>query len=159
LRRYLWLGNKHVLPINGEIETRAKKAYDGSHIYNESFVNQADNIREGFPRLINYAMKNFDYDIESIEKLENFILYLKSNNVTVTLILSPYHPKLYQLMRTQKPKFLEIEAWYREFAKRNDIRIIGTYDGNTMGCKENEFYDGMHPKKSCMQKLFLDVNK
>ena len=147
------------LPTDGEVEAYAKKAYDGSHIYNDRYVNQTNNIELGFAGLLNYAMTEFEYDSESIENLENLVSYLQKNGVTVTLILSPYHPQLYQMMATQKPIFLEIENWYREFADRNSIHIIGSYDGNTVGCREDEFYDGMHPTESCMQKLFLDVNE
>ena len=152
------LPDKYILPIDGQIEASMKRAYDGSLIYDESKVNQSFDIQK-HSRQLHYAMREFDYDIESIEKLEKFVSYLKSNNIIVTLILSPYHPNLYQLMETRKPIYLEIEDWYREFAERNGIRIIGSYDGRIVGCGENEFYDGMHPTSSCMQKLFLDTNE
>ena len=113
----------------------------------------------GFAGLLNYSMTEFEYDSESIENLENLVSYLQENGVTVNLILSPYHPQLYQMMSTQKPIFLEIENWYRGFADRNSIRIIGSYNGNAVGCTEDEFYDGMHPTGSCMQKLFLDLHE
>ena len=146
------------IPTDGEEEVYAKKAYDGSHINNRN-VNQTNNIELDLAEHLNYAMTEFEYDSESIENLENLVSYLQKNNVNVTLILSPYHPQLYQMMATEKPIFLEIENWYREFADRNSIRIIGSYDGNTVGCRENEFYDGAHPTASCMKKLFLDVNE
>ncbi|MDB9790393.1 acyltransferase [Gammaproteobacteria bacterium] len=147
-----------VPPTDGEVEAYSKKAYDGSHIYSERSLNKT-NIELGFAGLLNYAMTKFEYDNESIENLGNLVSYLQENGVTVTLILSPYHPQLYQMMSTQKPIFLEIENWYREFADRNGIRIIGSYNGNAVGCKEDEFYDGMHPTGSCMQKLFLESHE
>ena len=63
------------------------------------------------------------------------------------------------MMVNQKPIFLEIEEWYKEFANSNDIRIIGSYDGHSTGCEEDEFYDGMHPKGSCIQRLFVQGNE
>ena len=146
------------IPTDGEEEVYAKKAYDGSHINNRN-VNQTNNIELDLAEHLNYAMTEFEYDSESIENLENLVSYLQKNDVNVTLILSPYHPQVYQMMATEKPIFLEIENWYREFADRNSIRIIGSYDGNTVGCRENEFSDGAHPTASCMKKLFLDVNE
>ena len=159
LRNSLVVNDANKLPTDGEVEAYGKKAYDGSHIYNDRYVNQTNNIELEFAGVLNYAMTEFEYDSKSIENLKNLVSYLQKNGVTVTLILSPYHPQLYQMMATQKPIFLEIENWYREFADRNSIRIIGSYDGNTVGCRENEFYDGMHPTESCMQKLFLGVNE
>ncbi|MDC0992885.1 acyltransferase [Alphaproteobacteria bacterium] len=159
LRNSLAVNDANKLATDGEVEAYDKKAYDGSHIYSVGYVTQTNNIEVGFAGLLNYAMAEFEYDNESVENLKNFVLYLQKNGVNVTLILSPYHPQLYQMMATKKPIFLEIENWYREFADKNSIRIIGSYDGNAVGCKENEFYDGMHPKGSCMQKLFLGVNE
>ena len=159
LRSSFQLGDKYKIPTNGEVEAYVKKAYDGSHIYNEQYVNQSNNVQLEVAGLFSYAMDAFEYDSESIENLESLVSYLKANGVTVTLILSPYHPQVYQIMANQKPIFLEIENWYQEFAQRNGIHIIGSYDGNIVGCSENEFYDGMHPKNSCMQKLFIEVNE
>ena len=160
LRRFVMLDNKNNMPSHGDIEGVAKKSYDGSHIYNERYVKaSAENIHLGFDRILNYAMDEFEYDTEAISNLEAFVSYLKSNNVVVTLVLPPYHPQLYQLMKTQKPIFLEIESWYRDFAEENELHIIGSYDGELAGCSENEFYDGMHPKNSCMNKLFYDINE
>ena len=153
------LVEENIIPTHGEEEAYAKKAYDGSHIYNAEYVNNKTNMELDFAGLLNYAMTEFEYDSEAIENLENLVSYLQENGVTVTLILAPYHPQLYQIMSTQKPIFLEIESWYREFADRNGIRIIGSYNGNAVGCSVNEFYDGMHPTGSCMQKLFLDLHE
>lgn len=156
LRSSLFLDYKNMVPSNGEAEAYDKKAYDGSHIYNEHFINQSNDVRLSFAGPLNYSMSEFEYDSVAIENLENLVSYLKSNRVNVILVLSPYHPLLYQIMEKQKTIFVEIEDWYREFAKRSGIGIIGSYDGNIIGCVENEFYDGMHPKNSCMQKLFTN---
>ena len=52
---------------------------------------------------------------------------------------------MYTRMDSQKPIFLEIEKWFRQFSKEHNIEIIGSYDPVQIGCDENEFYDGMHP--------------
>ena len=104
-------------------------------------------------------MRNFEYDTQLIGKLEMFVSYLQSNGVNVNFILTPYHQDFYQLMASEKPIFLEIEAWFRSFGHRNGVGVIGSYDANLVGCTEDEFYDGMHPKSSCMHKLFLNLNE
>ena len=139
-----------------ESEGVNKKSYDGSHIYNElTEKQQTNNNHFEFDSILNYSMNEFEYDTEAITNLEVLVSYLKSNNVMVSLVLSPYHPELYKLAETKKPIFLEIEDWYRNFAEKNEIRIIGSYDGALVGCNENEFTNGMHPKNSCMNKLFI----
>ena len=153
VRNFLFSGNK-ITAINGSVEGFEKKAYDGSLIYNHTFANQTDEeIAAGFSHLLDYNMKDFEYDTQSIKLLEAFVAYLQKNEVSVNFILSPYHPHLYELMERQKPIFLEIENWYREFAEENNIRIIGSYNAKLLGCTSDEFFDGMHPKPSCMEKL------
>ena len=156
IRKYIKSNYRSYLPINGDNEALAKKSYDGSHIYNEKVARGYSNEDYSVP--LKYAMNKFVYDNEAISNLEAFVSYLKKNNVSVTLILSPYHPQTYRLMKAQKPIFLELERWYRDFANENQIDIIGSYDAELVGCIENEFYDGMHPKGSCMRKLFPKFN-
>ena len=96
-------------------------------------------------------MKNFAYSKEKIKELKSFISYLQKNDVKVTLILSPYHPKFYR--NDKKANILEIENWYREFSERKGIRIIGAYNGYNVGCGLND-YDGMHPNTSCNKNYF-----
>lgn len=154
LRDTLIANKGYLLPSDGEIESVAKKSYDGSHIYNKKYANQNSDITLKFTELLNYSMTDFEYDNESILNLKNFVSYLKNNGVVVSFVLSPYHPKLYQMMKAQKPIFIEIEEWYRDFAKSNGIGVIGSYNANAVSCTEVEFYDGMHPTASCMRRLF-----
>jgi peptidoglycan/LPS O-acetylase OafA/YrhL len=80
------------IPTDGSADGSAKKAFDGSHIYNKRYANQTGDISLGFPRLLNYAMGNFEYDTQSIRNLEMFVSYLQSTGVNVNFIFSPYHP-------------------------------------------------------------------
>ena len=38
------------------------------------------------------------------------------------------------------------------------ITIVGSYDPSKLGCEDKDFYDGLHPKSSCMKKIFLSIN-
>ena len=108
-----------------------------------------------FPAILDYAMKDFAYDAEAENILNSLISYLISNDINVTLVLSPYHPEEYELMKSQKPIFIEIEKKFRSIAKDKNIEIIGSYDSLRAGCLYDEFYDGMHPKRECMAKLII----
>ena len=143
-----------LIPQDDVEEIYSKKAYDGSHIYNETYTNSSKDISQGFPGVLNYSMKKFEYDAYSEKNLQILVKYLQSLGVRVTLILSPYHPDVFRLMEKEKPIFLDIENWFRRFAQENNIKVVGSYDAISVGCQGGEFYDGMHPKSSCMQKLF-----
>ena len=91
------------------------------------------------------------------EEIVPFIInYLKNINVKVTLVLTPYHPDLYQMMISDKPIFIDVENKFRKISQQHNIEIIGSYNGSVVGCKRDEFYDGQHPKEVCMSKLFND---
>ena len=159
VRSFIALDNQYNIPSHGDVEAISKKSYDGSHIYNQRYaMSSNENISKGFKEILNYAMANFEYDNEAISNLEAFVSYLKRKNFNVTLVLSPYHHQLYQLIQGEKPIFLELESWYRDFADKNKIQIIGSYYGGLVGCDGNEFFDGMHPKNSCIMKLFTNIN-
>jgi hypothetical protein len=57
-------------------------------------------------------------------------------------------------MQLNKPVFVTIENKFREFALKHNIQIIGSYDASNIGSQADEFYDGMHPKAKCMNRLF-----
>jgi hypothetical protein len=48
---------------------------------------------------------------------------------------------------------METEAAFRKLAKDLQVEILGSYNPKTAGCNSSEFYDGMHPKESCMRKI------
>ena len=78
-----------------------------------------------FPKLLDYSMTPFEYDERSKEKLETLVKYLQDFGVNVTLVLSPYHPDLFKMMKLDKPIFLDIENWFKKFEKKNNINVIG----------------------------------
>jgi hypothetical protein len=145
--------SKSKIPENGHTEATAKTAFDGSHIYNEVYVNSdRGDIAKG-DDVLNYAMKDFEYDETAKEVLVSMIEYLNEKEVKITLVLSPYHPDLYLRMEKEKPIFLKIEEDFRQIALDNDTNVLGSYNPLVVGCTAVEFYDGMHPKGSCMTKV------
>lgn len=141
---------------NGNIDSVAKKRYDGFHIYNKHFADKSYyDIMRGFADLLNYSMKSYAYDENRLRKYTSLILFLKESGVHVVIVLSPYHPDLFQRIKLEKPEFLKVESEFRSIASNMSIPIIGSYDGALVGCDATEFYDGMHPKESCMKKVLI----
>ena len=105
-------------------------------------------------------MTNYDYSKESQEIFGRFIdAYSKNHNVV--LVLSPYHPDLYERMKIERPIYLEIESNFRDFSKLHGVKIIGSYNPFRVECTSKDFYDGMHPNDLCMEKVLneLEVSK
>ena len=47
--------------------------------------------------------------------------------------------------------------YYRNLSKELNVEIVGSYNPLKVGCNEYEFYDGMHPKDSCMDKVVSNL--
>lgn len=133
---------------------------DGSRVYNLSYSNKSsDQVERGAQSYAPYAMTNYAYSSEVRSTLERFVAELKRQNKKVVFVLSPYHPKLFELMRLEDRKFLEIESKFREIAESNGAEVVGSYDPVKVGCSSEEFYDGMHPKDKCIDKIFSRLSK
>jgi hypothetical protein len=147
--------------INDIPESRDKIRRDGSRVYNLAYANKNQKeISAEFNDLLNYAMTNYDYSKESQEIFGRFI-DTYSKNLNVVLVLSPYHPDLYERMKIERPIYLEIESNFRDFSKLHGVKIIGSYNPFRVECTSKDFYDGMHPNDLCMEKVLneLEVSK
>jgi peptidoglycan/LPS O-acetylase OafA/YrhL len=133
---------------------------DGSRVYNLGYANKSlEEVERGAQSYVSYAMSNYQYSNEVRNILEKFVSQLKAHNRKVVLVLSPYHPSLYDLMRLQDRKFLEIESIFKDIAVANGVQLIGSYDPTKVGCYSEDFYDGMHPKDKCMEKVFSELRR
>jgi hypothetical protein len=87
-----------------------------------------------------------------IRILQELLTYY-GDSTNIIFMITPYHPDLYKKFLTEKPILLEIEDEFRELAKVNNIKIIGSYNPAINSCAASEFYDGIHPKGSCVKKI------
>lgn len=132
---------------------------DGSRVYNLSYANKSSSqVERGAQSDISYAMKDYSYSTEVSTILESFVAKLKKQNKKVVFVLAPYHPKLFELMRQKDRKFLEIESKFRKIAESSGAIVIGSYDPAKASCSSEEFYDGMHPKDKCIDKIFSQLS-
>ncbi len=123
---------------------------DGSRIYNRSFTQKSPaEIFQTFDALKNYSLNPYFSSSDLESKFVDF-LRMQSSERTVTLVLSPYHPKLYTQMT---PLLAQIETNILSIANFNHVTVVGSFNPALSGCTANEFYDGMHPKSSCMKKV------
>lgn len=152
------VNSDNILAFNDLPEIRDKIRPDGSRVYNSEYTNKnEEHIRDGFKSILDYAMSNYQYSKDS-EVMFGKFLDMYSKKYEFVLVLSPYHPYLYEEMRLQKPIFLQIEKNFRDFAKLHNVKIIGSYNPKIVGCTSVDFYDGMHPKDTCMKKVLKELD-
>lgn len=147
-----------LIATNGNSEAKAKKQYDGFHIYDKNYISKTQStIKQGFESLLDYNTSKFKYNYLAEKKLIDIINWLKKDNITVYFVLSPYHPSLYDRIVLEKPMIIEMENKFREIAKELGISVVGSYNPKVNGCIESDFYDGMHPKEACMRKVLTSI--
>ena len=128
---------------------------DGKRVYDLKYQNKK--IKNDV--IIYSSMKNYKYSPLHFKNFDNFISYLKNyHKKEVILVLSPYYKPSFDLTVKKIPAYLEIEKKFINLAAKHKIKILGSYDSKLANCKNNEFYDSMHPKDLCMQKLVRKIN-
>lgn len=98
---------------------------------------------EDFPKLV-------DTDL-----FEAFIKDMQKKHIKITFFLPPYQPYVYSTIE-KDPFYKQVfaaEKYYINFAKRNNIKIYGTYNPKKLNLSEKDFYDGIHLKETVIKRL------
>jgi hypothetical protein len=138
------------------------KRADGSWAYPESFRKRT--IQQVHADAVDYCnttpvflLGSFtEVDPSATSLLEEFVETLKFDGVEVVFYLAPFHPFTYNyLINSEKYRIIaNVESYLRELGKSKGIRVLGSYNPAACGCAESEFYDGSHPKETCIEKIF-----
>jgi len=95
-------------------------------------------------------------DPEWANALEKTVSYLQSKHANIVFFLSPFDPILYNsfVASAQKKFIVEVENYYRDFAKKHHLKIVGSYDPSKFALTEEDFYDAIHPSKEAVEQIF-----
>ncbi|NJO90130.1 MAG: hypothetical protein HC831_15170, partial [Chloroflexia bacterium] len=99
-----------------------------------------------------------EYNKSNRKLFETFIDYIINEDIKVAFFLASYHPYAAEKLKNSKFKIFEIEKYLKKIAKRKNIKIIGSYNPEVTNLSENDFYDGNHPKKQGIEKIFSGYN-
>lgn len=156
-------------PVEGDpydLPTAIKRS-DGSVLYDVNFRNQTQDqilsLAAGACMTFNSVhMEGFDAMAPSqIAAFEAFVDYAQSQGTTVVLVLSPWHPYLYEYL-LHEPElhqgFFQVEPWLRQYCAQHKIPLYGSYDPACIdGLEEMDFFDGLHCAGSGIEKFFPGV--
>ena len=135
--------------------SRGVKLRDGSIVHTEKEIEK--NFTNS--RAVNYSMNKYLFANEKLELYDSFLEHLlKVHKKKVVLILPPFRPKNYEITIKERKIFLEVEELFIKLAKKHSIKIIGSYNPKKNGCKNEEFFDDIHPEKSCLAKVLSELN-
>lgn len=153
-------------PVTGDLDhlDYTIKRPDGSIYYQQDFRNwnyeqimaetlaQAGTMQtmHGFDEMDPYWTGLFD----------QFISYVKSKNINVVFLLTPYHPFIIKYVYDNPQGlsgFFQVEPWLRSYAQQNNIPLYGSYHASRVGVQEWLFYDGIHCKSEALRLIFPGI--
>ncbi|MEM6631690.1 MAG: hypothetical protein AAF694_18580 [Bacteroidota bacterium] len=139
------------------------KHCDGSLIYPAEV--RESSIKEIFARAERMAygpsiLSLGDYDDLDKPLQKHFlalIRYYEEQNIEVLLYLPPFNPIVWGTIQNN-PNYrsvLKAERYYKRFAAKNGLLLMGSYNPHNMYLNPEDFYDGMHLSRESTQKFFL----
>ncbi len=137
-------------------EKGAEKAVtlsDGSHVYSKKYITESHEMNGGNYKLVNGML----YDKKAIHVFEDILSNLKARGFKIYLLFTPYHQNVWN-KKSGKLAQNAMQATYQisaVLAEKLNLSIIGSYHPDELKCKKDEFYDFMHPKPSCLNKIFI----
>ena len=103
-------------------------------------------------------MGKYEFSKENYKVYDKFLKNLLNHHKKkVVIFLTPFEPSSYELTIEEKPIFLEIEKMFIDLARKNSIKVIGSFNPSKNNCKNNEFFDNLHPTKSCTSKVLSEL--
>lgn len=149
-------GEKNVILNDGSLiytkkfveRERPKKAYVDAEVYEKINTRQKDDISI-------YTQDEIQkvYTEKGGELLRKLINIYRKNNIEVNFVIAPR-----LLMSNPDPSYIRhislLDTVMRWFAKENDINVYGSYFSHEIGCENLEYFDGVHPRIECLEKIF-----
>jgi peptidoglycan/LPS O-acetylase OafA/YrhL len=130
---------------------------DGSRVYNLKYSNLTETeINESIEAQSSYSIENFKFSETAYTNFVSLLKYVRNKNIEIILVLSPYHPTLYEKLIDNNSIILEIEKKFRAISSSLNIQILGSYNSQKCGCTKFDFYDGMHPKDKCINSIIMN---
>ena len=96
---------------------------------------------------------------EESAALEALIRDFQSRGTEVILFLAPFSPTqcVYSFDQNLNPGFPLAEAYLKDLAEKNNIRLIGGYDSRVFGLTDEQYIDYSHPDKEAIRTVWESV--
>ncbi len=135
---------------------------DGSIQYNEERSNPTVYERE---KKVNedlsiglFGIEGFNaIDSRKKQELETILKFMIQRNIHITIILSPYYPKMYNhIYNTSKYRnVLLSEIYFRKLSSKYGIALKGSFNPYVLHLSNEDFIDALHLKKEATEKIYL----
>jgi hypothetical protein len=136
--------------VGGDYPAQLK---DGSHVYSASYIAKA--ARAIIPAGgVAYKTDGLLNQQNAIEAYLGLLSWVKQLGVEPILLMTPYHENVWKAPLSDNAVALrKTEPIIMNLAKAANIKLLGSYNPEVVGCYSNEFYDFMHPTVDCLVKI------
>ena len=156
---YNLVKHNHFL-VNTNNDSFYKYMPDGTLVYPEKYEKMTEEeINRTALKLTEESNKNDNTEknyIFSQYKYDTFVKFVNdiSNDSKITLLILPFHPLVYEKIKERTKDYFISEKLLRENKFLNDnIKVVGTFSPYGYHCGNEEFYDHMHVRESCIKKI------
>jgi hypothetical protein len=88
------------------------------------------------------------------KNFERFLDVLKNDNVEVILMLIPFNPITYhKWIKNDNNGLDKATKYFKDVARRKNIKIIGSYDPSVIPAYLSEFRDWVHPHRNVLERI------
>jgi hypothetical protein len=171
--KYMQLINLDYTRANYKFFRRGRKLYVTDTIDVDDFVREpdgsvhfpypvrfkADERTNSYPpdsMPINY-LNHFE-SLSGVELFGDFLHYLQEKEADVILLLLPFHPAAYKLFNDNPSCqiVISVEKYLKDFALRNHIKVMGSYDPRRYQLEGKDFFDDSHGHEIVVKKVFQE---
>lgn len=149
------------LIATGDSNATLTRKPDGSIVYGEDLrhLSQDDVARAAKA----YAETSPIYQLGGFSRIDpadsvvfdRFVRAARADGNDVTLLMAPYHPVVYDVLRKDDRYAMvaKAEQLVRSVGAAAGIRVCGSYDPAVVGLGPADFYDGMHARPAALGRM------
>lgn len=151
---------RFLVASNNQPEVRDKLTREGRLILNtstEQISLATDELARGWSH---GNLDEFELSETKIGYLNQLLAELDNRQVSVYLVLLPYHPAVLNGVSQMEARatISKIEELVGQLATSNHVRLLGSFDPELVGCSNEEFLDSIHPFQGCSAKALEGVS-
>ena len=131
---------------------------DGGHVNSSKYVAEAARKKHPLDAQKYKIIEGEWFDNNAIDLFSRIVLSLKKYNFEVIILITPYHPNIWHKSSgevSRKAMHLVFER-LSALTHQLDIKLLGSYQPQVVGCDSDEFFDFMHARSTCLNKIWQD---
>ena len=96
-----------------------------------------------------------EISMSRVEMFEQLMEHFKQDCVNVMFFKSPFHPLFFNRVMEMKGA-TQAMHYVDDYANKNDIKIIGSFNPEEVNFKNTDFYDAPHARKESLDKMNIN---